>query len=475
MPSLRPPLFVPQLASTALVRPLALDGFSPRSLNAIRGWFHPARRVSSDGAVSLAAASTQYLTVAHHADWSIGAGFTAAGWYNRATTGSTQYLAGKFVAAQREWSLNVTATGFLAARASSDGNGQTSFNSAIAAGAADAWSFVALRYDSTQTGAELSLSRNALTKQTAAHAGGVFAGTDSLRLGASDAALASSWDGRLDSWGFWNRALSDAEIDLLYNGGSGWTYSVVPGGLLAGMIAWYDLAEPSGTRWNRRQNNHHAAPTGTPSPYAGAILGPANDDDTVSQWLDDAGSLGAAVQSTPAARPTLENSGGGDSLISFDGADDVLEMSADYTSDAEFFLAWASNPGAGFGAILGNAAAGGIFVRHVSATQTLISDGTTTITFTHAAQAGLGVHVITGDAAGASHWFNGGAASSSSGGTVGSLTFNRIGMRGGGTPDYLQGDLGHVVLGNVRLPLAQVERLGRYLALRHQLVWTAAS
>ena len=216
-------------------------------------------------AIQLIRASNQYLTRADGAEWVIGAGFTAAGWIYRDAAGATTYITGKYASGQREWSLNASATNLLAGRLSSDGNtAQTILTSTLSVASTATWMFVSLRYDSAQSGAELALNKNAETKQTAAHAGGIFNGTSAVRLGASDFAITSSMDGRMDSWGYWSRGLSDAEITSLYNGGAGHIYSSLTAGLKTGLIAWYDLQETSGDRLDSTDNNLDMTPVNAP-------------------------------------------------------------------------------------------------------------------------------------------------------------------------------------------------------------------
>jgi hypothetical protein len=223
-------------------------------------------------ALQLFVASNQYLTRAHDAAWNLSAasGFTACGWIYRDTNGLA-YFAGKYAGiGTREWILYSGASSFLTARLSADGTSSTVFNSILSISATGQWYFVALRYDPAQVGAELILNRDGL-KDATAHAGGLFSGSAALRLGASDLSLADSHNGRMDAWGFWNRAMSDAELDVIRNGGRGVEYRHLTAAQRNGLIAFYDLGEASGTRADYSGNGQHLTPVGGPTNADGLV------------------------------------------------------------------------------------------------------------------------------------------------------------------------------------------------------------
>lgn len=223
-------------------------------------------------AVQLSVASNQYLTRAHDAAWDLSAasGFTAAGWIYRDTTGLA-YFAGKYAGiGTREWILYSGSSSFLTARLCADGTSPTVFNSILTVSAAGRWYFVALRYDPAQVGAELIVNVDG-AKDTTAHAGGLFSGTAALRLGASDHSLADSHDGRMDAWGFWSRALSDAELDAIRNGGRGVEYRHLTAAQRTGLIAFYDLGEASGVRADYSGNGQHLTSVGGPANADGLL------------------------------------------------------------------------------------------------------------------------------------------------------------------------------------------------------------
>jgi hypothetical protein len=221
-------------------------------------------------ALQLSKASNQYLTRADDAAWAAAGGFTAAGWIYRDSNG-TAYFAGKYAAAgTREWAIYSGSSNFLTARLSADGTNATVFSSVHSVAATGQWRFIALRYDLGAGGAELSLDLDD-AKDSMPHAGGIFHAAADVRLGASDISLADSHDGRMDRWGFWNRALTDAEIAELRNAGRGREFRELSDALKADLIAYYDLGQYSGSRADASGNGQHLTPVNDPANADGVV------------------------------------------------------------------------------------------------------------------------------------------------------------------------------------------------------------
>jgi hypothetical protein len=95
-------------------------------------------------------------------------------------------------------------------------------------GAEDTWRFMQVYHDAAAD--EIGVRVDAGSWVTAAHNFGVHIGKpDSFRITGNDNNSGSSgWIGRVDSTSFWNRILSDAEWNELYNAGAGLDYPFVP-------------------------------------------------------------------------------------------------------------------------------------------------------------------------------------------------------------------------------------------------------
>lgn len=88
------------------------------------------------------------------------------------------------------------------------------------------WYFIVCTYNSA-TG-DLKISVNDDTPVTA-NTGSVKTGTNSLNLAGRNAG-AATWDGKIDSFGIWDRVLSANEITSLYNNGNGLDFPFPEGG-----------------------------------------------------------------------------------------------------------------------------------------------------------------------------------------------------------------------------------------------------
>lgn len=69
------------------------------------------------------------------------------------------------------------------------------------------------------------------TDQTLSNSGAIFDSTTAFQMGRFEQSSNTTYlDGIMDEWGVWSRALTDAEIDELYNNGAGLSYPFTGGG-----------------------------------------------------------------------------------------------------------------------------------------------------------------------------------------------------------------------------------------------------
>lgn len=89
----------------------------------------------------------------------------------------------------------------------------------------------------------------------------------SARTGSIDSASAFSvggyaavkdrvFNGSMDSLGFWNKALSAAEVTSLYNAGAGKIYTDLTTAEKVSMVSWWGFNEEGGTRYDAHGTNH---------------------------------------------------------------------------------------------------------------------------------------------------------------------------------------------------------------------------
>lgn len=89
------------------------------------------------------------------------------------------------------------------------------------------WYFVAVKHDAAAN--EIGISLNGGSWVTTGHSGGIQNGTCNFVVG-NRASFDLNWDGLLDEIGLWKRVLSLAEVQDLYNSGSGRNYAYITGG-----------------------------------------------------------------------------------------------------------------------------------------------------------------------------------------------------------------------------------------------------
>ncbi len=116
----------------------------------------------------------------------------------------------------------------------------------------------------------LSIRVNDASETTNAATGNVQVqpGTSPLLVGAlrqgSGGPFGYNLNGRIDSFGIWNRTLTAGERTTLHNAGAGQNFGCLSGGILTGLVSWYDLDEPSlAPTWVDLVDGNSLSATGT--------------------------------------------------------------------------------------------------------------------------------------------------------------------------------------------------------------------
>lgn len=169
------------------------------------------------------AANSEYLSVADNSDLSMGdVDFTITGWAYLDSLGTARGALGKW-GTSREYLVSVSTGNQMQFFVTSDGTSGTavSVTGTTVTLTTATWYFVKAWHDSV--GNTINIQVNDGTIHTTAHTLGVFNGTSELRLGSNEVAP-NHWNGRLDDWAIWRKALSGAQGTTLYNGGVGLAY-----------------------------------------------------------------------------------------------------------------------------------------------------------------------------------------------------------------------------------------------------------
>lgn len=156
--------------------------------------------------------------------------FMICGWVYFETVGAEAYLLSKGTsvsAAGLEYRLYSNAAGGIN---SSVSNGSAIRTATVTLPVTTAtWYFIEGWYDTADSKPHVRINRGTAATSVSALTGGPQDTAGHFRFGASSA-LSAYLDGRLDSWGFWDRILSSDELDELYNAGAGVAYADIAGG-----------------------------------------------------------------------------------------------------------------------------------------------------------------------------------------------------------------------------------------------------
>lgn len=107
------------------------------------------------------------------------------------------------------------------------GSASATLSDPTPAPALETWYFIELWHDSTNN--QIGIRVNRGVGDTTPFAGPVANTTGAFRMG-QDPSGANHFDGVMDEWGFWDRILTSAELDELYNSGAGVSYADIAGG-----------------------------------------------------------------------------------------------------------------------------------------------------------------------------------------------------------------------------------------------------
>lgn len=179
------------------------------------------------GARQFTAASTEFLSVADHADYSGGAAVVLSFifWVNMDAKGANRSIMSKYGSSgNREYNLRyLTSSDKFNWVVSADGIAQTVNLGANNFGSPSTgtWMMVYCYLDGPNGTAGVSVN-NGTANTSSALTGGCFDSTAALQIGALTSG--TTWDGRIDEVGIWNRVLTAGELTSLYNGGAGKTY-----------------------------------------------------------------------------------------------------------------------------------------------------------------------------------------------------------------------------------------------------------
>jgi hypothetical protein len=190
------------------------------------------------------AASNQSLSTPDTASLAADGDWTWAGWATFTQVGANLCVASKRDGGQYEYLIFLLGTVMRVSCYNHTASAQVDLNhgATIAAGVRY---FVCVRR--TSAGPLLKISVDDAGQTTSATALTMTRGSAPYRLGAGDSGTLFPLAGTVQSAGFWQRAISDAEVTELYNSGTPLLYAGLSSGLKNSLSSWLDLATPTYT------------------------------------------------------------------------------------------------------------------------------------------------------------------------------------------------------------------------------------
>ncbi len=297
------------------------------------------------------------------------------------------------------------------------------------------WYFVAVGYDSVNN--QVFIKRNNSALVTASLSGGLDDINSPLSIGMelNGGTVSNACNAIMDGIGFWTRTLTNAELDAIYNSGSGTAYSALSAAQKVNMWAWYECNDDTGVLVDHYSTNDLARlDFGTRADQVdGKVIGDVNADEPVYRFNDMSASNNDGTQATFANRALLKtayNSSANPSA-QFDGTNDSYDLGSAiaFTGDFTVFAVASCSDYAATRVLFGHGTLA--YVANTSTTNfRLRNDAGTLLNVAHSAW-DTNPHVITIQRSGSTVTVYQDGTSAGSGTLSGTMTFNKIGIAGG--------------------------------------------
>jgi hypothetical protein len=222
----------------------AIDAHASSDLAESGGTIDTGTGPDGSGARDFERADTEQFNKSDDADLSVAdIDFSISFWFKPESVGIVQVMFSKgntTTAANIAYYGDLNASNRLRFLVGNGAGSSTTFtDSTFGAVSAGTWYHAVFVHDSVNN--LLKMAINANTFQTTACSHGSFNDAGFFILGGITTSFGSDYDGMMQRWGLWKRALSQTECTDLYNGGNGLSYAAMSGGAPAG--------QPTGRRW----------------------------------------------------------------------------------------------------------------------------------------------------------------------------------------------------------------------------------
>jgi hypothetical protein len=182
------------------------------------------------------------------------------------------------------------------------------------------WVFIAYVFDFTNSLYKLSINGSSFT--TGVLGASIHNSTSDFRVGASFSNnISFPFNGKIDSVFFYDKALSLAELQAIYNSGNGSAYNNLTDAQKVDLVSWWELNEESGIRYDEHGTNNLTDNNST-GYGIGKVQEPTEVGELVHNWIDQSPNIFIFPQDTVSNMPLL-----GVDSVDFDGVDDILSVS----------------------------------------------------------------------------------------------------------------------------------------------------
>jgi hypothetical protein len=275
--------------------------------------------VNTKVAADFVSANSEYLS-SSSTDFDKGdEDFSFGQWVKFDSLGTAMPIMGKWGNStnKRSYDLRKNSVDSIQVLISSDGTTTTALNSGTTA-SASTWYFVMVVYDSINDLIKISVNGGAFV--TAAHSGGPYVDASPVPLYFGRDEAATYFDGTSDAVPFYNKALTLAEVQALYNSGNGVDYNDLTTAQKVDLVEWWRLNETSGNRSG--ELGHTLTDNNTVGYALGKVQEVTESGELVFNWIDQSSNAFVFSQDTVTKQPLLSANS-----IDFDGTDDSLENS----------------------------------------------------------------------------------------------------------------------------------------------------
>jgi hypothetical protein len=285
--------------------------FSPSDIAGLIAWYKADAGVYSRSAAQFTAANTEYLSITSSSTRFGNIPWTIGGWFYLDTVPAVEVLLAKGgTAGANDYVIYAQSAGSISLL-----TGVAEVTTTLPS--LSAWHFIVGAYDGAGT---ISIQIDNGSIVTAA-TGTPPDGAGPFHLGIGQA-VTLPFNGRLQNWFLFARAVDATERSFLYNSGSGRSFGEIT---TTDLRAWWPLDEESGTRIDKSVNANNLTDNNTVTVNDGVVVNPASNNALVYLWDDQSVSAVNLVVGVVTKQPLhLTGILNGLPVIRFDGVGDVL-------------------------------------------------------------------------------------------------------------------------------------------------------